>query len=342
MNTMSATDNLEDLPGVGPATAEKLTDNGYDSYTSIAVASASELAAEADIGDTTASKAIKAARDKADVGGFESGSDVLERRKKIGSITVGVPEVDDILHNGIQTQGITEIYGEFGSGKSQVSHQLAVNVQLPEEYGGLGQQAFFIDTEETFRPERIEDMVHGLSDEKQAALIDQYDITDPSGDELEALTEAVLDNIIVGQAFNSDHQIMLAQQALEDAQDSDDEIGLLIVDSLTAFFRAEYVGRGELAERQQKLNKHLHDLSQFGEMLNAAVFITNQVSANPDSFFGDPTQPVGGNILGHKSTVRLYLKKSKGTKRIVRVVDAPDLPESEAVLRIEDVGLESE
>jgi DNA repair protein RadA len=117
---------------------------------------------------------------------------------------------------------------------------------------------------------------------------------------------------------------------------------MVCVDSLTAHFRAEYVGRGELAPRQQKLNKHLHDLTRVATLYNTAVLVTNQVQSNPDSFFGDPTKPIGGNILGHKSTFRLYLRQSKGTKRIVRLVDAPNLPDGEAVMRVENGGLMAE
>ncbi|MFB6308342.1 MAG: DNA repair and recombination protein RadA, partial [Haloarculaceae archaeon] len=164
-------------------------------------------------------------------------------------------------------------------------------------------------------------------------------------DLLEDLVDAVLDRIHVAKAFNSNHQILLAEKAQELASESQDDefpVRLLCVDSLTAHFRAEYVGRGELAERQQKLNKHLHDLMRVGDLNNTAVVVTNQVASNPDSFFGDPTQPIGGNILGHTSTFRIYLRKSKGEKRIVRMVDAPNLADGEAVMRVEGDGLVAE
>ena len=164
-------------------------------------------------------------------------------------------------------------------------------------------------------------------------------------DAMEELVEAFLDKIHVAKAFNSNHQILLAEKANDIASEYDDTdwpVRMVCVDSLTAHFRAEYVGRGELAPRQQKLNKHLHDLARLANLHNAAVLVTNQVQSNPDSFFGDPTKPIGGNILGHKSTFRLYLRKSKGTKRIVRLVDAPNLPDGEAVMRVEDGGLMSE
>jgi DNA repair protein RadA len=344
---MSTQPELEDLPGVGPATADKLRDNGFESFQSIAVASPAELSNQADVGESSASDIINAARDAADIGGFETGADVLERREQIGKLEAQVPAIDDLLGGGVETQSITEVYGEFGAGKSQVTHQLAVNVQLPQEVGGLGGRAVFIDSEDTFRPERIDEMVRGLPDETIAAALEQREIEGEPGDEeaMEALVTDVLDKIHVAKGFNSNHQILLAEKALEIANKYEDEeypVRLLIVDSLTAHFRAEYVGRGELADRQQKLNKHLHDLDKVGNLYNAAVVVTNQVQSNPDAFFGDPTKPIGGNILGHKSTFRLYLKKSKGNKRIVKLVDAPNLPDGEAVMRVEEAGLKPE
>ena len=345
---MAAEANLEDLPGVGPATAEKLKETGFDSYQSLAVASPGELSNTADVGESTAADIIQAARKAADVGGFETGTAVLQRREQIGKLTWGVPAVDDLLGGGVETQSITEVYGEFGAGKSQVTHQLAVNVQLPSEHGGLEGGAVFIDSEDTFRPERIDDMVRGLDDEVLADFMEIHGIEDGSPDDeasMDALVSAVLDQIHVAKAFNSNHQILLAQKAKElvgDTQDGEFPVRVLAVDSLTAHFRAEYVGRGELAERQQKLNKHIHDLMRVGDLHNTAVLVTNQVSSNPDSFFGDPTKPIGGNILGHSSTFRLYLRKSKNNKRIVRLVDAPNLPDGEAVMRVEGAGLKPE
>ena len=345
---MSTGEDLEELPGVGPATAEKLKDNGFDNYQGIAVASPGELSNTADIGESSAADIINAAREAADIGGFESGAAVLERREQIGKLTWGVDEIDELLGGGVETQSITEVYGEFGSGKSQVTHQLAVNVQLPHEYGGLEGSAIFIDSEDTFRPERIDDMVRGLSDEAIEALMVLHEVAEEDEadaddeDLLEDLLESVLDKIHVAKAFNSNHQILLAEKAQEIASETQDDefpVRILCVDSLTAHFRAEYVGRGELAERQQKLNKHLHDLMRVGDLNNTAVVVTNQVASNPDSFFGDPTQPIGGNILGHTSTFRIYLRKSKIDKRIVRLVDAPNLADGEAVMRVTGDGL---
>ena len=340
-------DELEDLPGVGPATADKLVENGFESYQSIAVASPGEMSNTADIGESSAADIINAARDAADVGGFETGATVLERRQEIGKLSWQIDEVDDLLGGGIETQSITEVYGEFGSGKSQVTHQMAVNVQLSRENGGLEGGCIFIDSEDTFRPERIDDMVRGLDDEILADEMEKREIEGTPSDEeaMEELVAAFLDQIHVAKAFNSNHQILLAEKAKELAgehEESEWPIRIVCVDSLTAHFRAEYVGRGELADRQQKLNKHLHDLMRLGDLFNTAILVTNQVASNPDSYFGDPTQAIGGNILGHASTFRMYLRKSKGNKRIVRLVDAPNLADGEAVMRVEGAGLKPE
>ncbi|MGB3907883.1 MAG: DNA repair and recombination protein RadA [Methanomethylovorans sp.] len=317
---------LEDLDHVGPATAQKLTDAGFSTVEAIAVSSPAELATSADIGESTAAKIILAARKAADIGGFETGDVVMERRKLVGKLSTGCKEFNDIMGGGIDSQAITEVYGEFGSGKTQLAHQLAVNVQLPQEKGGLNGSVIMIDTENTFRPERIKQMVEGLSE----FYGEDYDY------------EEFLRHIHVARAYNSNHQILLVDAASElanELKDSDKPVRLLIVDSLTAHFRAEYIGRGTLADRQQKLNKHLHDIQRFGDLNNAVVLVTNQVMAKPDAFFGDPTKPIGGHILGHTSTFRLYMRKSKGDKRIVKLVDAPDLPDAEAVISVTVAGL---
>src|SRR6056297_2256676 len=208
-------DELEDLPGVGPATADKLVENGFESYQSIAVASPGEMSNTADIGESSAADIINAARDAADVGGFETGATVLERRQEIGKLSWQIDEVDDLLGGGIETQSITEVYGEFGSGKSQVTHQLAVTVQLPREYGGLEGSAVFIDSEDTFRPERIDDMVRGLDDEALEATKADREIEGSLDDEdvMSELIQDFLDHIHVAKAFNSNHQILLAEKA---------------------------------------------------------------------------------------------------------------------------------
>jgi DNA repair protein RadA len=149
--------------------------------------------------------------------------------------------------------------------------------------------------------------------------------------------EAVLQKIHVARAFNSHHQMLLVEKANELVQT--DPIRLFVVDSMTSHFRAEYVGRGVLAERQQLLNRHIHDLMRFGDVNNAAIFVTNQVMAKPDAFFGDPTRPIGGHVVAHASTFRIYLRKSKGERRIARLIDSPSLPEAEAIFTITEPGI---
>ncbi len=306
---------LEDLPGVGPTTAEKLREAGYTDLIELAVASPKDLAEVAGIGEGVAQKIIFAARKYANVGGFETGDVIYERRKKVTRLTTGSPEFDKLLGGGLETQAITEFFGEFGSGKTQIMHQLAVNVQLPADKGGLEGHAIYIDTENTFRPERIKQMA-------EAVGLDSVE---------------VLKKIHVARAYNSNHQILLVDKAMELAKEY--PVRLLIVDSLTAHFRAEYVGRGSLAERQQLLNKHMHDLLRFADVHNAVVAVTNQVAANPGMLFGDPTQPIGGHIVGHTATYRIYLRKSRGNKRIARLIDSPALPDGEVVIKIVEEGI---
>ena len=306
---------LEDLEGVGSATAEKLRESGFTDLMELAVASPSDVAEAAEIGKATAEKIIGEARRHADVGQFESGTTLLERRKKLGRVTTNSKALDELLGGGVETQAITEFSGEFGTGKTQLAHQIAVDIQLPPEQGGLSSEVVYIDTESTFRPERIVDMAKGVG-------------IDP--------TEA-LSKIHVARAYNSSHQMLLVQKAQELAREK--PIRLLVVDSLTAHFRAEYLGRGELAPRQQLLNKHLHELLRFGDAYNAAIVVTNQVSVRPDVLFGDPTRPIGGNIVAHAATYRIYLRKSKPPRRIARLIDSPNLPEGEAVFSLTTEGI---
>ena len=311
------TDNekISELPGVGPATAEKLQEAGYIDIMNIAVASPKELGDAAEIGEPTAAKIINSARKTADIGGFETGAVLLEKRAQVGRLTTGSKLLDELLGGGFETQAIIELFGEFGSSKTQIAHQLCVTVQLPKEQGGLDSHAFFIDTENTFRPERIIQMAEAYG-------------LDP---------DEVLSKIHVARAYNSNHQMLLVEKVKELSKEH--PTSLLVVDSLTAHFRAEFIGRGALADRQQKLNKHMHDLLRWSDLNNGVVCVTNQVSSKPDAFFGDPTRPIGGHIVGHTATFRIYLRKSKGPKRIARLIDSPHLPEGEAVFTIDEKGI---
>ncbi|MCX6815347.1 MAG: DNA repair and recombination protein RadA [Candidatus Aenigmarchaeota archaeon] len=306
---------LEDLPGVGPKGAQKLKDAGYVELISIAAASSGEIAAACEISEPTAEKIIQSARGMLDMG-FRSAADLMERRKEVGRIATGSKALDALIGGGVETQAITEAFGMFGSGKSQIGFQLAVNVQLPKEKGGLNGKCVFIDTESTFRPERIIEIAekNGLDSKK------------------------VLKNIFVAKAYNSDHQIVLAEKAKDIIKQ--ENVKLIVVDSLMSHFRSDYSGRGELAPRQQKLNRHMHALQKMADTYNIAIYVTNQVMANPAVMFGDPISAIGGNIVGHASTYRLYLRKSKQNKRIARLIDSPNMPEGEAVFMLTEKGIE--
>lgn len=306
---------LEEIPGIGTATIKKLKDAGYIDAMGIATSNPTALAEICEIGEATAQKIIQAVRSKLKMD-FVTGVDFLEKMKSVKRITTGSKALDNLIGGGIETQAITESFGAFGSGKSQLAFQLAVNVQLPEEQGGLNGGVVWIDTEATFRPSRIMQIAKakGLDPQK------------------------VLENIKVARAFSTDHQILLVEK-IPELFSQGNNIKLIVVDSLTSIFRSEYVGRGTLAERQQKLNKHIHDLQRLADRYNIAVYVTNQVMARPDVFFGDPTAAVGGHVLAHSTTTRLYLRHSKGEKRVARLVDSPSMPEGEAVFKITEAGI---
>jgi len=309
-----AIEKIEDLPGVGPAAADKLVEAGYKDVMSIAAASPGELKEAISMGEASAKKIIMAAQDAMDMG-FETGTEVMKKRELVGKLTTGSTAFDAMLGGGVESQSITEFYGKFAAGKTQITHQLSVNVQLPKDQGGLEGNALYIDTEGTFRPERIVQMAKAKE-------------LDP---------DEVLENIKVGKAYNSDHQMLLAEKA--EKMVDDENVKLIIVDSLMGHFRSEYVGRGTLADRQQKLNRHLSVLGKIADQHNLPVIITNQVMAQPGLLFGDPTAPVGGHILGHKSTFRIYLRKGKGEKRVAKLVDSPHLPDAECIFTISEGGI---
>ncbi|MBT3940999.1 DNA repair and recombination protein RadA [Candidatus Woesearchaeota archaeon] len=308
---------LDDLPGIGPVTIEKLREAHFEDLMSIAVASAGVLSDVAGITEATANKAIAAARDAMELG-FISAEEVSNKRKSITKITIGSTEVDKLIGGGIESQGITECFGEFGSGKSQIAMQLAVNVQLPVDQGGLDGYCVFIDTENTFRPERIKQIAEarGLDPEK------------------------VMKKIMVARAFTSDHQMLLAEKISDLIKDKKLPVKLIIMDSMMGLFRSEYAGRGTLATRQQKLNKHIHTLQKLADLHNIAIYITNQVMSRPDIFFGNPTAAIGGHILHHACQFRIYLRKGKAGKRIARLIDSPYLPEGEAIFKVTEKGIE--
>jgi|TARA_Y100000310_G_C20702899_1_gene831659 DNA repair protein RadA len=310
---------LTDLPGIGPAVSAKLETAGIYDLMSLAVMSPGELSDIAGVSAGVARKAIQASRNLLNLG-FMDGADYAKKRGNTIHITTGSKNLDELLGGkGVEGRSITEAFGAYGSGKTQVGLCLAVSAQLPIDKGGALGKAVFIDTEGTFRPVRIKQIAENLG----------------------ANPEKVLKNIFVARAFNSDHQILLLERISEMIKEGE-PIKLLIIDSLTAHFRAEFAGRGQLADRQQKLNRYMHDLMRLAETHNLAVYVTNQVMSNPAQMFGDPTVAIGGNIVGHASTYRIYLRRGKKGSRVAKMIDSPNLPDNETIFYITEGGVKDD
>lgn len=307
-------ETLEDLE-IGSAISEKLRELGFHTVENLAMATAKELE-QTGISKKKAREFIHKARSCMPLP-FIRGDELVKMRESVLRLTTGSNMLDKLLGGGIESQSITEFYGEYGSGKSQICHQLCVNAQLPPEQGGLGGSALYIDTENTFRTERIFQMANNLN-------------LDP---------DEVVKKIIFAEAFTSEHQMFLLENA--DKVIKENGVRLIIVDSLTSHFRSEYLGREMLQERQQKLNKHLHRLIRLARAFNAVAVVTNQVMSKPDVFFGDTVHPVGGHIVAHTSHTRVFLRKSaRGPVRIARLVSSPHLPEGEGIFMVSERGIE--
>lgn len=306
---------LEDLPGVGPTTASRLKELGFHTIESLAMATAREVET-AGISEKRALQVISAARSSISIS-FVRADELLKKRQNVLRLTTGSRSLDKLLGGGLETQTITEFYGQYGSGKSQICHQLCVNVQLPPERGGLDGAALYVDTENTFRTERIVQMARHLG----------------------LKPKEVVKNIIYAEGYTSDHQMFLLDNADEVIKENN--VRLIVVDSLTSHFRSEYIGREMLAPRQQKLNKHMHKILRLASAFNTVAVVTNQVMSKPDVFFGDGIHPIGGHIVAHTSHTRTYLRKaSRGPVRIARLVSSPYLPEGEEIFKITENGIE--
>jgi len=313
--------DLSDLEGVGPVTKKKLEDAGISTLMDLVVRGPVELEEISSMTSETCEKIVTHARKQLAESGaitkeFATASEIYTRRQAISKISTCTDALDDLLGGGVETQAVTEVYGEFGSGKTQLCHTLCVSAQRPKEEGGVDGSVLYIDTEGTFRPERIVSIAQGFG-------------MDPA---------KVLDRIIVARAYNSSHQVLILEEAGKMIQE--ENIRLIISDSTTGLFRMEYLGRGTLASRQQKLGRYIRLLARIAETYNCAAVATNQVSSSPDSFFGDPTRPVGGNILGHASTYRIYIRKGGKNKRVAKIVDSPHHALSEAVFELGEMGVQ--
>jgi len=305
--------------GINKADITKLKQGGYHTLESIAHASMRKLVEVKGISEQKAQKLKDLIKTNQLVSiGFQTATDRLESMKDIIMLSTGSQDLDVLLGGGVETGCITEVFGEFRTGKTQLCHTLCVTAQRPLDQGGAEGRVIYVDTEGTFRPQKL------------VAIAERFQMN----------PEEVLDNIICARAHNSEQQLELLSDAA--ALMSDSRYALLVVDSATALYRTDYSGRGELSERQMHLGQFLRQLTRLAEEFGIAVVITNQVVANPDgmSFAKDNTKPIGGNIIAHASTTRLKLKKGRGDNRICQIYDSPTLPESECGFSLGPAGIE--
>jgi DNA repair protein RadA len=318
IKTSSLDLEIQDIQGIGPTTAKKLKEAGIVSVMDLAVTSADELAVDINASKESAATFIMAAqkllRDSHIIEKeFVTADLALEKRKSMLRCSTGSKALDELLLGGIETQAVTEFYGEFGSGKSQICHTLCATARQPIESGGMDSGVIYIDTEGTFRPERLEQIA-------RARGLDHRD---------------VLRSVAVCKIYNSSHLELIIKDLGKYVNDF--KAKLVIIDGIISLHRAEFAGRGTLADRQQRLNGMLHKIIRLAEIFNIAVVITNQVQSAPDTFFGDPTKAAGGNIVAHSSTYRIYLRKS-GENRVAKMMDSPYHPYSDTRFTINEKG----
>jgi len=303
--------------GLSEKDCQKLADAGYATIEGIAFTPKKMLIGVKGISEAKADKILAVAAEMVPMG-FTTATEYHARRQELAQITTGSNALDNVLGGGIETGSITEIYGEFRTGKSQICHQLAVTCQLPADMKGGEGKAMFIDTEGTFRPARI------------LAVAERYGLNG----------EEVLDNIAYARAYNADHQANLLINAA--AMMAESRFSLIVVDSVTGLYRTDFSGRGELSARQMHLAKFLRQLMRLADEFGVAVVVTNQVVASVDNMPGaapDAKKPIGGNIMAHASTTRVALRKGRGPERIAKIVDSPCLPELEGKFQINQSGI---
>ncbi|KTW25774.1 DNA repair protein rhp51 [Pneumocystis carinii B80] len=305
--------------GISASDIKKIIEAGYNTVEAIAYTPKRAILLIKGISEAKADKLISEASKLVPMG-FTTATEFHQRRCELISITTGSKQLDTLLAGGIETGSITEIFGEFRTGKSQICHTLAVTCQLPIDMGGGEGKCLYIDTEGTFRPTRL------------LAVADRYGLNG----------EEVLDNVAYARAYNADHQLQLLGQAANMMAES--RFSLLIVDSATSLYRTDFAGRGELSARQMHLAKFLRTLQRLADEYGIAVVITNQVVAQVDGnasmFNPDPKKPIGGNIIAHSSTTRLSLRKGRGEQRICKIYDSPCLAEADAVFAITNGGVD--
>lgn len=312
--------SIEELKkeGIPAGDIGKLIEAGYNTVESLAFTPKKQIMAIKGFSDVKAEKLLKEAAKLIPMG-FTTATEYYQKRSQVVYITTGSSELDKLLNGGIEQGSITEIFGEFRTGKTQLCHTIAVTCQLGVESGGAAGKCLYIDTEGTFRPERL------------VSIAERYDLE----------PDQVLERVSYARAYNSDHQSQLLVQAA--AMMSEAKYAVLIIDSAMALYRTDFSGRGELSARQLHLARFLRMLMRLADEFRVAVVITNQVVASVDGavsmFGGDTKKPIGGNIMAHASTTRLYLKKGRADTRICKIYDSPCLPESEAVFSITERGI---
>ncbi|CAL1370559.1 unnamed protein product [Linum trigynum] len=303
--------------GIASVDVKKLKEAGLCTVESVAYSPRKELLQIKGISEAKVDKIIEAVSKLVPLG-FTSASELHVQKLNLVQITSGSRDLDKILEGGIETGSITELYGEFRSGKTQLCHTLCVTCQLPFDQGGGEGKAMYIDAEGTFRPQRL------------LQIAERYGLNGAD----------VLENVAYARAYNTDHQSRLLLSAASMMVES--RFALMIVDSATALYRTDFSGRGELSARQMHLAKFLRSLQRMADEFGVAVVITNQVVAQVDGsaiFAGPQIKPIGGNIMAHASTTRLALRKGRGEERICKVISSPCLAEAEARFQISPEGV---
>lgn len=319
------------LKGIGEATAKKLKKGGIDEVEQLMIYPPPKVAEMLGVDNETTRVLYQKARIALnDRQIFMSGIEAKKRDDNKERISTGTRALDKLFQGGIECESTTEIYGEFGCGKTQFCHSQAVRVQLSKEQGGLSDwaeatpmefkgnkiaKAIYVDTEGTFKPSRIVSIAEALH-------------LDPN---------KVLENIIVARAKNSMDQYTVMGEVGK-LLTKDKSIKLVIIDSAIGLFRGDYSGRGMLSERQKYLNEFLVLSENIADFYKVAVIWTNQVMISPSIFYGDPVMAVGGTILAHKSTYRVYFKKS-GQFKIAKMVDSPKDAQTEVTFGLTVEGV---
>ncbi|MHA2098633.1 MAG: DNA repair and recombination protein RadA [Candidatus Kariarchaeaceae archaeon] len=303
---------LESLP---QETIDALLEASYKTVEAIAIALSTDLAEDAGISEILAEEIIgKAVSQVANPP--LTAADLLKVEQDRGKVTTSSNSLDSLLKGGPWTGEITEVSGGFATGKSQLCFQLSVNAQLERSQGGLGGKVFYVDTECTFSATRVGEM----------AIAQDLD------------PQEILSNIFVSRVLDSQHQTRIVQKINEMAKENN--ICLVIIDSIAAHFRTDYIGQDKLPERQQKIMQHASSLTNLAYVHDLAVVVTNQIVTIVDRISGgSEIQPALGAAWSHRPQTRIVLRKSPGMARIARLSDSPRHPEAEEVFYITDGGI---